>query len=409
MRRRSRCLLTLGAALLGLSPLASARAQFSLFDEVYVPTSAVYVEPTSTVVVPTSTVTYLPTVSVVRARPLYTQTTYVPSSLWAPTSYVIRPTTTLLTPTVWRPTTWVVPTSTTTYLRTSATSDACCGGTAIPTVETRIVAPSDSCCDSGTTISDATVISDRPVTTAPAASDAKDTTESGRTEPPASRESEPEFNHPGALISEPQNRTTAPASTPPALPPTPPASSAGASDSIPSPAAATPIPPEQPAPAAVTPGQLPADPGPGDLPGSAPLPDPAAAPGGGTPLVDPTTHQARRPAFTDPAVQPAAATPTSARTTLRGRVLSASTGAPETGLTVTLVDARARFKDREVRTDATGAFSAVLPEGDWTVKVTRLGAQSSDPNATIDTPVTVSGGVVTDRQDREVTTLTINR
>jgi hypothetical protein len=149
---------------------------------------------------------------------------------------------------------------------------------------------------------------------------------------------------------------------------------------------------------------MPAAPAPGDLPG--PAPDPAASPTTPPPGLDPTTYQARRPALADPAVKPVAAT---ARTILRGRVVSASTGAPETGLAVTVADARARFKDRELRTDANGAFSTSLPEGDWTVKVARVGAGPDDPNPSINTPITVSGGLITDAQDREVTTLTINR
>jgi hypothetical protein len=73
---------------------------------------------------------------------------------------------------------------------------------------------------------------------------------------------------------------------------------------------------------------------------------------------------------------------------------------------VVIASAVGRFRDRTVTTDADGRFSAVLPEGDWTVRVPAAG---SNPDADSVWPITVAGGLITDDQDREVATLTINR
>jgi hypothetical protein len=96
--------------------------------------------------------------------------------------------------------------------------------------------------------------------------------------------------------------------------------------------------------------------------------------------------------------------PSTARSTLNGRVLSVVTGQPEKNVVVTIANAVGRFKDKSVTTDDQGGFSVVLPESDWTVKVPK-----TDGSGTIDTELTVSGGLVTNDQNREVSQLTINR
>ena len=92
------------------------------------------------------------------------------------------------------------------------------------------------------------------------------------------------------------------------------------------------------------------------------------------------------------------------RSLLQGRVVSATTGTPEKDLNVVISSAVGRFRDRTVTTDKDGRFSVVLPEGDWNVRVPVAGSKADSI-----WPITVAGGLITDDQDREVATLTINR
>jgi hypothetical protein len=138
--------------------------------------------------------------------------------------------------------------------------------------------------------------------------------------------------------------------------------------------------PAQPAtPAEINPG-VPTTPAPDDLLGPPPTAD--------------LQHEVQRPIYRA----------STARSTLRGKVVSATDGKPEKGVTVTLSDARGRFKDKTKVTGDDGSFSVVLPEGDWSVVV-----PSTDGKTVLERPITVSGGLITDDKDTAVSVLTLNR
>lgn len=105
-------------------------------------------------------------------------------------------------------------------------------------------------------------------------------------------------------------------------------------------------------------------------------------------------HEVRRPVYRA----------STARSTLLGKIVSATDGKPEKGVTVTLTDARGRFKDKTKVTGDDGTFSVVLPEGDWSVQV-----PSTDGKTVLERPITVSGGLITDDKDTAVSMLTFNR
>jgi hypothetical protein len=140
-----------------------------------------------------------------------------------------------------------------------------------------------------------------------------------------------------------------------------------------------PEPVEPAAPAEINPG-VPTAPAPDDLLG----PPPTAG----------LQHEVQRPIYRA----------STARSTLRGKIVSANDGKPEKGVTVTLSDARGRFKDKTKVTGDDGSFSVVLPEGDWSVLV-----PSTDGKTVLERPITVSGGLITDDKDTAVSVLTLNR
>lgn len=366
-----------------------------LVETVYVPTSSILLEPTS-YYVPTSSTYVVPTSTVYTTRSLVSTSYYVPrayilpTTSWTSTRYVVRRPTVLRRSSYYVPTTYYLPTTTTFAL---PTLDTCCGDSG-EVVSAAPVASSDICCDTD----DGGSIVSSPVDSAVPAPAPARPAESGSTS------EEPRLN-PNVLRSEPSTRsgngsgTGANPATPPAGPlagppapaepaPAEPASGAGALVNPPTDASASPNPPP------VTPGELPppVDPAPSDLPDANPPPAGATTP---------ERHQAQRPAFTDSGVQRARL----ARGTLRGRVLSAVSGKPEAGVVIVVADARERYRDRQATTDANGGFSISLPEGDWTLRVPKAPGSTE----TIDRGVTVGGGYITDEQDREVTSLTINR
>lgn len=408
-----------------LFPIGRAPAD-TIIERVYVPTTSVVEVPTytttsATVYVPrtyttTSTVlrptTYtlsptayiVPTSSVVRTSYVVPTRYIVPTSYVAPTTYVTRR---------YVPTVSLIPTSVSTLLRTSAEVPLCCDSA--PVVTTVAADP----CETGT----------RTVIEAPL-SDGATRGESVPADEPIDPPSTPN----GALRSGPSDPVVNPdadstrtgeapgldpktlQSTPrsqPANPPTPPAAPAASELDIPAPLSDVPPPstpvvepntpevpladePPAPAPAAV-PATPPHDPAP-------PLSTPAGTPGGAATA----DHSAMRPALSRNAGEtpsPRTGVGTGTRSMLQGRVVSAATGAPEKGLNVVISSAVGRFRDRTVTTDNDGRFTAVLPEGDWTVRVPVAGASSADSVW----PITVAGGLITDDQDREIATLTINR
>ncbi|HEY2158267.1 MAG TPA: carboxypeptidase regulatory-like domain-containing protein [Isosphaeraceae bacterium] len=152
-----------------------------------------------------------------------------------------------------------------------------------------------------------------------------------------------------------------------------------------------------PAPDSATPPQRPEP----DLP-PGPVPSPAAP---ADPLGLPSTDEAIRRSSNKPVLSTRDLRPL-VQNILRGRVVSADTRVPETGVTVILVDRQGRFADRTTRTDANGRFSLALPEGDWTIVLTMPSGRELPVEEGL---VTASAGKVSDRWGRELSNLVISR
>ncbi|WP_165073421.1 carboxypeptidase regulatory-like domain-containing protein [Paludisphaera rhizosphaerae] len=112
-----------------------------------------------------------------------------------------------------------------------------------------------------------------------------------------------------------------------------------------------------------------------------------------------TRREAMRPVY-DPArsVDPAR------RNVLFGRVRSRDTGEVEEGVRIVVSSRTGVFEDRPAHTDAFGRFAVRVPDGDWTVRVTmpsgRIYAVSE---------ITVDKGLIVDAEGRDVPSLTITR
>lgn len=354
-------------------PEASAYPGFGrrAYETVYVPsTASILLEPTA-YYLPTSYFDYTPTV--------YTSTTYLPSS------YVVRPTSYLVSPTTYiRPTTYYSPTRYVVRRPLVTTSSSIVERAYyVPTVTTLdlpLIRTSSSlslCCDDPISSGSlGTVISDEPVYDRPAETPDLDTntdipapasTPSGSQQPASG---EPPLD-PGVIRSEPrQPSTVRPTDSPPA--------------------AAQPVTPlGEPDLPLVDPSDI-----------NPPLPPPAdEIPLGPGETDSGSERTTLRPTFSRPLAE--------ARSGLLGKIVSAVTGEPEAGVTVTLTSPSDRFRARTATTDANGTFSVILPEGDWTVTIPKPGEAAGA--STIDRFITVSGGVITDDQNREVTLMTINR
>jgi len=105
-----------------------------------------------------------------------------------------------------------------------------------------------------------------------------------------------------------------------------------------------------------------------------------------------------------PVYDPARMSDAAARNVLFGRVRERISREPEEGVQVLLSNRTGAFDERTAMTDAFGRFAVRLPDGDWTVKVAmpsgRVYAVSE---------ITVSNGLITDDQGRDVPSLTITR
>jgi hypothetical protein len=139
-------------------------------------------------------------------------------------------------------------------------------------------------------------------------------------------------------------------------------------------------------------GELPPAP-PGELPPVAPteyLDDPPPnLPGEKT---APKNRDSRKPVYG------------SALTVLKGRVRSSTGLEPEQGVRVTVSSRTNAFEDRTALSNEGGRFALRVPDGDWTVKVTMPSGRIYPVYK-----VTVSGGLVTDDQGRDIPGLVITR
>jgi hypothetical protein len=137
----------------------------------------------------------------------------------------------------------------------------------------------------------------------------------------------------------------------------------------------------------------------------APIPSPA---GPGNPLEFPNVSgdEAVRRSANKPVIPSLDAPRRLAQSILRGRVVSADTRMPETGVEVILIDRLGRFANRTTRTDATGRFALALPEGDWSILLTMPSGRALAVEQGV---VTASAGKVSDRWGRELTNLVLSR
>lgn len=372
------CVLVAAMMLALAVPEASAYPGFGrrAYETVYVPSSGSILLDSTAYYVPTvyaSTSYYVPTV--------YTSTSYVP------TRYVVSSTSYL------RPTAYYVPTRYVVERPVVSTSSIVERAYYVPTVTAldlplvRTTSSSPLCCDD-TLGSSSGIVSDEPVYALPPEASNDDTNEIPA---PANRPSgssassspvsggEPDLN-PGDIHRQPPV-TRQSDSPPPAGQP-----SNTAEDPLPLIDPNDDPPAPRPAPAGLDINPPPAPPA-EDVSRA-----PSATDGG-------SQRTTLRPTYTRPLAE--------ARSQLLGKVLSAVSGDPEDGVLVTLTNRSGRFEPRTATTASDGTFSITLPEGDWTVAVPK----PNDPAGalTIDRDITVSGGVITDDQDRQVTLMSINR
>ena len=92
------------------------------------------------------------------------------------------------------------------------------------------------------------------------------------------------------------------------------------------------------------------------------------------------------------------------RNVLFGRVRERDSGELEEGVRVTLVSRSGIYEDRTALSDAFGRFAVRVPDGDWTVRVAMPSGRVYPVSE-----ITVSNGLITDSEGRDVPSLTITR
>jgi len=314
----------------------------------------------------------------------YTPTTYTPTTYYRPTSYF--PTTLYYPSAYYVPTSYVVPT---TY-RTVGVIDR-------EVVASEYVTETDACCGGSTSVALAAPRVVAPERSSPA---------QARRERQPAIQSEPESDYdedPGLS----SNVEPAPAPAPR------PRSAAGNSGvRKPESAAASPPKPQTPDRVQSTerpdgePLKQPASPAPAASDTNAPTPP--AAPSGTEGLLEPeiipdgpatTRSESRKPVYNT-----TRALPVESRNVLFGRVRERETREPEEGVRVMLTNRTRAFDDRIALTDAFGRFAVRVPDGDWTVKVTMPSGRVYSVSE-----ITVSNGLISDDEGRDVPSLTITR
>ncbi len=303
----------------------------------------------------------------------YRPTSYFPTTLYYPSSYSV-------------PTSYVYPT---TY-RTAAVIDR-------EVVASEYVVESSACCDGSGSVALAAprvVAPERP--SAPAASRPR--------KPAIQSEPESDYDDDPALSS---NVDPAPE---PAPRPRAPAGNSGVR--TPAPAAATPPAPQAPERVQSTerpdgePLNQPVSPAPASSDSNPPTPP--AAPSGTENLLEPeiipdgpgtSRSESRKPVYNTVRSLPA-----ESRNVLFGRVRERETREPEEGVRVLLSSRTGAFTDKVGWTDAFGRFAVKVPDGDWTVKVAMPSGRVYSVSE-----ITVSNGLISDDEGRDVPSLTITR
>lgn len=287
---------------------------------------------------------------------------YLPTTLYYPSAYVL-------------PTSYVTPTVVdrgvvaTAYL---SSTGACCGDAVVaPTSTVRVVAPEPASRRAAEAV--------RPAPRAQAEADLDEAPAlSSEVEEAPAPAAKP---RPAPVQSRPRavDPAPAPAAAAEASPPSPQAverekSTVKPDDSLPAPAPAT-KPDDAPAPI------IPADdllPAPGDLGMN-------------------TRREVRRPSTYDSVDR-------ARRNVLFGRVRERDSGEMEEGVRVTLVNRSGVYEDRTAQSDAFGRFAVRIPDGDWTVRVSMPSGRAYPVSE-----ITVSNGLITDSEGRDVPSLTITR
>ncbi len=345
------------------------------YSSTYIPTSTVL--STGSVLVPTSSLYYRP--SIFRSRRLVERTSYsyLPTSTILPTSYLMPTTYSTLLPTTYVRSSILAPTS---YLiddsvvTTSMSSLPC--ETAPSVAPTRSVnrAPENN----GNNGSGPAIISEptsgrnsnepKPTATLNNGS-AGDESTSSRVEPP---------------VTVPQT-TTPPPPQPKELPKGVEATAPLKEPSVVGESGEMPRLPANPT--------KPADGGPA-IPGPGQIGNPAGAPAAGP--NDLSYRQARKPTY-------------DTRNVLRGKVVAAGSDQTVEGVTVILSNLTKKFVDRQVKSDADGEFKVSLPDGDWTVKVQMPSGSILTVGVAGQDYLTASGGKIIDSSGQNVNVYVINR
>ena len=323
-----------------------------------------------------------------------TRAYYMPTTAYYPTTYYY-PTT--FSSRVFRdaaviPTEYVVPTE---YVTTS--SSACCGEVVVAQAPTIRSMPSSQAPIESRPAPPAVSQRSRPsrIESRPADEDSISSDVDAVPELPA-RESRPEAVRPNpAQVESPpapqlpsRDQSTARPSTPAAPKPSTsaPASGGGAGTG----GGSTPA---RPKPAA---GSTPAN---STEPPLAPAEDPDLQPAPTDTGSRPLKRDSQKPVF--PSTR---SLRSEYRNVLFGRVKSRDTNDPEDGVRVTLASRMNAYQDRVTLTDAFGRFAVKVPDGDWTVNVTMPSGRSYPVS-----DITVSNGLITDENGRDIPSLVITR
>ncbi len=291
-------------------------------------------------------------------------TSYFPTTLYYPSAYVV-PSTYIAPTTYLTPTTYLAPTVVDRGLVATAysiSSDVCCGDAVIaPTTSARTV-----------------VVEPAPSRAEPSRPAPRARIEADRDEGPALSSEVEDLPSP-APAPAPRSRPAPVQSTPGAVAPAP----ADAEESPPTPRSIerekSTAPPAETAPAPV-----------------APADDLLPAPGDGLGM-NTGRREVRRPSTYDVVDR-------ARRNVLFGRVRERDSGESEEGVRVTITNRAGAFADRSTMSDAFGRFAVRLPDGDWTVRV----AMPSGRTYAV-SEITVSDGLITDSDGRDVPSLTITR
>jgi hypothetical protein len=311
----------------------------------------------------------------------YAPTSYFPTTLYYPTAYYV--------PTTYRTVPVVVDRSVVATEYVGETS-ACCGGaTAVAMVPARTVAPERSS-EPSARRPRRSVVQSEPEDEAPSLPSDVEPTPAPAAKPRVAPEHSEGVRKPAETAE--AAKTEAPKEKV-ASPPNPPAPERRDSAARPEDASKQAVTPAPEARKETDPALPKAPSGLDDdfLNEPAPLPT--------TPDEAGTRHETQRPSY-----NATRSIRSESRNVLFGRVRERETSEPEEGVRVLLSNRTNTFDDRIAMTDAFGRFAVRVPDGDWVVKVTMPSGRVYSVSE-----ITVSNGLISDDQGRDVPSLTITR